>query len=1827
MRKLILSLISLLAVAGSMRGAASQPDFAYPQTVISEATKKLAESGGQGHDATLAMLEITVATMSLGNDSVFMLPARIHALAEQQKSPALKSLLLLMQAQTLNSLYNARRYQYDRSDTPDEPLPDDVAQWNGRQFRAQIQSLLNDAYNLACTDPARLDDFSDIVTADRIALLYYPTVRDFIALKATGLNAYDSEPETILLRNSIIEKEIALGSPGSYSQINWLCRQLENMPLDTEVRRARLLELYQRYSDSEASCQLLEEYLNTFNCRNATAEAAGMARAAIDRYPGYWNINALRNSLTELERPWIEFTAPETCIPGKEFEIKVSYGNISDNGSGIIVYRGTSNGYAAVNNSKPRKTEVKRFNVSPKNATPYQAETSFRFTADEEVYYYISPVLTNTANTRRDPVPVLCTSMTPIIINGCTENAAIVADAASGRPLQGVNVRVGRAGQNAVAPVSMGKTDDEGALRFRLPRKLTDKSGRRYLQLVSHGRTNDFGEMISVAPYSRYSNNKKSYTSLILTDRALYHPGDTVRWAATLSSYDPRSDKSELCSGADVRLIMTDVNGQTVADTTLTTDSFGRIAAFSVTSAEGLTGSYSLRAEYNGNNTGYASVEVSDFRMPQFAVRIDSTLRDTPRRGCVTLHGNATTYSMMPVANAEVMAEIKGASRFRWFVPQQTIAYVTATTDASGDFTIELSDSLLRLSALDCYIADVRVTAPGGESRSCSASFTTGKQFEIVLAESSVNCADSVAIPATVYNADGLRQNTPIRWNLTYNGRDLASGSASAPAYMADWTDVPSGDYTLNVWTADTALADTASCPISLYNTRLGTMSAARPLFVPKKSLSIAHGHSGELLYGVPEDTYLYMTLGVDSLLVSVEGLETSAGFHRMKLTLPEGYEQGRLTLHAVKDGIVYTENIAVSEKVDRTIGIEGESFRDRIAPGDREHWRLRLTSPESRSHLASAVVATAYNKALSALTQLSWPSGFTRPGNWTSINYGTYANMAWIKTTERMSASVKELPPAYLQSPELRYPIVLHSMGNIMIRGGMHRKAANGLVQEYAEERVYMSAATTDMAAVESAENNTAEEEAADAGTGGENSTENNGAALDSYRPSEVLQALWMPSLTSDSQGNVDIEFTVPEANTTWTFQAFAWDDRLNSGTFVRDVVSQKPVMVQPNLPRFLRAGDSAVILATVYNNTATADTIHTVAETFDISSGKVLSTSMVNRLVGAGGSEIVSLSVTAPSDASLVGYRVRSTLGRFTDGEQAALPVLPASTEVIESQIFSLTANTAEVSVKLPKSDKMQLALEFCSNPAWDVIKALPSLYESKANTSTGAARQLFRAAASAGLIHSDPQIEATLRRALDNKADSSLVSQLEKNDNLKLATLNQTPWVQAAASQTERMARLELLFSKSMVNADINSAIRTLSRLQKADGGWSWGDWDDESSLWATRSVLLTIGQLSSLGYLPDDRRIGQMADRALSYCESQLGDERTDSELAWIYTLLPAHKPGLKAKKVIEATVQEVVGGWRKLGVGAKARAALMLKHYGYANVAAEVMNSIAEFAQTEKDGAIFFPSVNDIDQYSSVLFAWASLEPDAQLIDGIRQWLVMRSQRTDALASCDPTNLIAAFLRSGSRWTVPAELPRISLGDRQLELPQAESMTGHFTMAVDNSTRADRLVINRDNPQTPAWGALFSRYSGRTDRIEAKACDGLSIEKQLSVLRDGKWQYADEIRLGERVRVVLTLKVKDDLQYVTVTDDRAAGLEPVDQLPGYVASAGVRFYRENSDTTTRLFIGWLPRGTYSITYELTANMAGNFISGVASAQSQYTPAVTAHSAGYRLEIMP
>ena len=152
---------------------------------------------------------------------------------------------------------------------------------------------------------------------------------------------------------------------------------------------------------------------------------------------------------------------------------------------------------------------------------------------------------------------------------------------------------------------------------------------------------------------------------------------------------------------------------------------------------------------------------------------------------------------------------------------------------------------------------------------------------------------------------------------------------------------------------------------------------------------------------------------------------------------------------------------------------------------------------------------------------------------------------------------------------------------------------------------------------------------------------------------------------------------------------------------------------------------------------------------------------------------------------------------------------------------------------------------------------------------------------------------------------------------------------------------------------------------------------------------------------------------------------------------------------------------------------------------------------------------------------------------------------------------------------------------------------------------------------------PAYGSVISRFIRRSDEIKARPCDDLSIEKRITALRDGRWQYVDEVRLGEQVRVLLTIKAKRDLEYVTVIDERPASFEPVNQLPGWVWSDGTGFYRENRDSETRLFIDYMRKGTYQLTVEMTASVAGEFTTGIATIQSQLTPSITAHSAGFRL----
>ena len=635
----------------------------------------------------------------------------------------------------------------------------------------------------------------------------------------------------------------------------------------------------------------------------------------------------------------------------------------------------------------------------------------------------------------------------------------------------------------------------------------------------------------------------------------------------------------------------------------------------------------------------------------------------------------------------------------------------------------------------------------------------------------------------------------------------------------------------------------------------------------------------------------------------------------------------------------------------------------------------------------------------------------------------------------------------------------------------------------------------------------------------------------------------------------------------------------------------------------------------------------MHTVVELFDPADMRVLVTAESTDTVAADGSVRVGIDLAAPVDATVIGYRVRSSNGEFSDGEQSLIPIESAQCDVVESTTFYLNPGDKEMKLKVPSDKSGVYTLQYCANPSWSVVKALPGLVDYDPVTTPGAVNSLFAACTARGIVRNVPMVA----EAIGKWDKDDLTSRLEQNDALKIATLKATPWVQAAQSDSERMARLALLLDPKRVDADIKAALKVLSLLASADGGLRWGKWCTESSLWPTELALHDLGLLRLAGYLPDNGRLTAMMRAALAYQDRER--ERLDRDkkaypdmsYAVVRSLWKDVEPSVYGKRVLQATIQDCIKNWRSASTARKANMAILLDIYGYTNVAREIISSVNEFAVATPSQGVSFPSVGSIEQYAPMLMAYGRIDPQSALIDGMRQWLVVREQATTGFGAADATQLVAAILNSGTPWHTDNAPASVSLRGRALDLGDALSYGGEATVALGADAAGGTIRI-APQANVPSYGALISSYRALPSEVKAASCDALSVEKRLvAVGEGGSSAYADSVALGSRVRVMLTLHVERDMEYVTIVDERAAGLEPVDQTPGFVTSGGASFYRENRDASTQLFIGYLPKGTYQISYDCTAACAGTFAAGLATVQSALAPALTAHSAGIVLTV--
>lgn len=1910
---LLAFMLAMNTFSSSAKPVPGKPDFAYPEDVTAESEKSLAEALAN-RDYPKALSSIINMSLAQSAISTEKLPAqidRIEKLRDDSSDPAFKALLNALLARIYTDLYNDDRWKYDGRDLPLTPLPADYTLWSGEQFKHHIASLVD--LSLVDADALKkvpLREWVGPIAADNATLVYYPTLYDFIASSAIDrleiclpndwflsfglltradvyvtrqLNASSPEITKILSLYADLlrfhENDIAPFLNTDIARINFVADHVYDADESENVSTRKeqlMMDLYDRFRDSEYSGDVLQkipvgyygdavEEVVVDSPLDMSDEDLLLRRyydavvRNIDRFPAYSGINCLKNILNSLNSRNISVRLPECAAPGATVKITVTSRNVTS--AHINIYDVSSSPVAdesyTYNPAQSHKL-VRSIPVTFSGEAPFNFYRTVEFSFPSTGNYIVVPVIDGIAEKKQTYSKIHVTRLS-IASSSFMESKLWVIDPLDGTPVSNAKLTKYTEQRNIPKTEEIGRTDNNGSFPFS-----TDS----WCKILASKGTDKFAEPISLWNNRGYHPDEKWMTAIQgYTSLPIYHPGDSVEWAAVVYEYKSVGNERRVKKNNRVSAVLRNASYEPVDTLQLVTDDFGRVHGTFRIPAESMTGNFDIVFDY-----GRISFMVSDYKLPTFQVTMLPVEKDVPAAGAVTLRGKVMTYSGFPVSDARVNIDLSVSRSIVWWrnYSRPVSFYSTeVTTGPDGSFTAVVSADILENSPIPggVFTANYTAMSSTGESQNASIRFMTGTRYSIETdLESNYDISRPVILDVKVVDYNDSIISLPVNYRLVAGKDTVASGSLTGPKAVVDFSAVKSGRYELIFSLQDSSLADIVTDNVILYRPTDALSPVPDELFWTPQSgtLKVEKGKKGQLLYATGFDAHLLVTLTSAAEMIEQKWVKAPAGMHTLPVSLPSDVRDAGLSVLCVGNYQTSQNSYEVQIAEPKpSIKFEIETFRDHVIPGSQETWTFRVKD-EKGDGTRSAVILDMYNQALDALAQQSWRlyprSGFT-PGF-----YISGPSLSSNLTSSVAAPNPKRLKCTSITNPHFELwdmefgARVMYRFTNMRIRGTMKATAYDAGADDLGEVREHKAEmdveATEDFAEVPtevfanalggqvaglSVESQMLAESAVVSASAEPTAQK----TPFTYRDGETPLAFFRPMLTTDADGRLSFSFTVPNANTTWSFNALAFTDKLLTTTASTTVLANKPIMVQPNLPRFLRTGDRAVILASVMNNSDSVQVVHTVVEIFDAVSGAVTATQSSDDVIEPGKSATVSTTLSVPMDSPFIGYRVKSSTADFADGEQSLIPVQPSTTPVIETVPFYLQPAEADFSMKLPSMPAdARVTLQFCENPAWYVVTALPGLLNLEPSTANEAGAAIFSAAIADGLLRSNPVIADALREwQRSDRSDSTLVSMLERNADLKIVLLNATPWMMDARSDTERMTRLSLLFDKKQIKNVYSTSVALLKRLERGSG-WAWYDKCTEASQWSTENILLMMGRLAALGYLPDNSDLRAMMTRAVKWIDEETEKAyreypKGDYTLyTYLRTLYPDVRQSTGAAAVSNAMVQRIVAGWKKGSIFDKGVYALILANRGNKGVAGQIIESLRQYAETSPTKGMWWPSLDNMTLWSMdkvgttavLLEAFHAVDPGCKDIDMIRQWLILQKEAKDWGTSVTTTEVVVSILSTSGRWIAPAQGATVRVGESVVEPDKVEKITGYFRTDISRLSPSGATLSVKKPGDAPSWGAVYCQFTDVMADVKAASCDAVSIEKKLLLVNstpDGitTADVSAPLSVGNKVRVLLTIKVDRDMDYVAIVDDRPACFEPVEQLPTPIFTEGIYFYRENRDSATKIFINHLPKGTYQIGYDMWVNNAGDYASGIATIQSQYAPQFTAHSAGSIIKV--
>jgi len=1068
-------------------------------------------------------------------------------------------------------------------------------------------------------------------------------------------------------------------------------------------------------------------------------------------------------------------------------------------------------------------------------------------------------------------------------------------------------------------------------------------------------------------------------------------------------------------------------------------------------------------------------------------------------------------------------------------------------------------------------------------------------------------------------------------------------------------------------------------------------------------------GELASFLAGSSSKTKVLYEIEQDGKIIEKQWLSINNEQRYFTIPVKEEY-RGNIFIHYTfidNNRGYYNASVIEVPYTNKMLDIKFETFRDKLTAGENEEWRLKLSGKYGEK-VAAEMVATLYDASLDAFKPNNWGLSLFYP-NSSKIYWSMGGNFEYSAGYLYSKYWNDYAYPVYYYYDYLNwfgYPSESPLMNEISIlKGGFGAEYGNVLlgVVNVAQTRTISDGVMLDeVTSTNQPKKEANKKDAKYKDEGGletekvaeEKEVDKTKSKGDDIRgvdqPGEITgvtarknfseTAFFYPELYTDENGEIIVKFQVPEALTKWKMLGFAHTKDLKIGFAQNQLVTQKELMVVPNPPRFFRESDKITFSAKITNLSEKDLSGSAQLELFDAMTMKPVDewlgnkTKVISFETAKGTSASVSWTLDIPFGLDAVTYRIVAKADNFSDGEENTLPVLTNRMLVTETMPLPIRSNQTKnftldklANNKSTTLTNYKLTLEFTSNPAWYAIQALPYLMEYPWECAEQVFSRVYANSIATHIANSNPKI----KQVFDTWAKyepNALLSNLDKNEELKSLMLEETPWVNEAKDEGERKRRVGVLFEINRMTKELNKAIGKLAKMQYSNGGWPWFDGMPEDR-YMSQYIIEGFGHLDHLGIknIRDDYAVWDMVVKGISYMdymnkkdyeylleEAKAGRIKLSDNHLWqininyLYTRsyfkdIPIPEDNKEAFEYFKGQAEKY---WLDYNRHLQGMIALGLNRYGSTSVPAMIVKSMNENAIHHDELGMYWKD-NDggwywyqapIETQALLIEVYDEVAKDKNAVDELKVWLLKQKQTQNWQTTKSTAEACYALLLKGTDWLASEVLVDITVGSQKIDpknIPdvKVEAGTGYFkTNWYYNEIKPEmgNVTVSKKD-EGVSWGALYWQYFEQLDKI-TRAETPLKLDKKLFLQENTSTGLvitpvteSTQLKVGDLVKVRIELRSDRDMEYVHMKDMRAACFEPLNVISQYKYQGGLGYYESTRDASTNFFFNWLPKGTYVFEYSLRVNNTGDFSNGITSIQCMYAPEFSSHSEGVRVNV--